>query len=264
VALHGWEWTSWIYGHRHVVRFDTGGPWHTSLSPVTESPEQLWDALRGQPAMTFAHHSAGGPIATDWSIPPDPELEPLTEVVSVHGSSEAPDSPAPIYSPVRGNFVRDALNRGYHLGFVGSGDSHDGHPGLAHLAGPTGGLAAVLTEDLTRAGLREALTRRRVYATNGPRILLDVRLAGRLMGSDVEAASLGAEPRLVVDVVGTSEIERIDVVRTGAVVASADAEGRGDLLMAYPVEGLRAGEYLYVRVVQRDGGAAWSSPFFVR
>jgi hypothetical protein len=26
---------------------------------------------------------------------------------------------------------------------------------------------------------------------------------------------------------------------------------------------LRAGEYVYVRVVQADGGAAWSSPFFV-
>jgi hypothetical protein len=27
---------------------------------------------------------------------------------------------------------------------------------------------------------------------------------------------------------------------------------------------LAPGEYLYVRVVQRNGGAAWSSPFFGR
>ena len=27
---------------------------------------------------------------------------------------------------------------------------------------------------------------------------------------------------------------------------------------------LRAGEYIYVRVTQVDGGAAWSSPVFVR
>jgi len=32
--------------------------------------------LRGKQALTFAHHSAGGPIATNWAIPPDPELEP--------------------------------------------------------------------------------------------------------------------------------------------------------------------------------------------
>ena len=29
------------------------------------------------------------------------------------------------------------------------------------------------------------------------------------------------------------------------------------------VRDLEPGEYLYVRAVQEDGGAAWSSPFFV-
>jgi len=263
VTLHGYEWTSWIYGHRHVLYFDDGaGPWLSSLAPGSETPEQLWAALRGRPAMTLAHHSAGGPIASDWSIPPDPELEPLTEIVSVHGSSEAPDSPGPIYAPVRGNFVRDALGRGHRLGFVGSGDSHDGHPGLTHLAASSGGVAAVMSEELSREGLRRALFDRLSYATNGPRILLDVRLAGRTMGRVIPAAAVAGEARLVVDVVGTTEIDRVDVVRSGAVVASADAEGQGDLLLGYPVRALRPGEYLYVRVVQRDGGAAWSSPFF--
>jgi len=264
VTLHGYEWTSWLYGHRHVVWFDDRlRDWPSSLSPEHETPEQLWEALRGQPALTFAHHSAGGPIATDWSIPPDPELEPLTEVVSVHGASEAPDAPAVIYAAVRGNFVRDALNRGYRLGFVGSGDSHDGHPGLAHLGAASGGLAGVFSEALTRDALHDALADRRAYATNGPRILLEVRLAGELMGRTIAAAGLAEEETLVVDVVGTAGIERVDVVRSGSVVASADGEDRSDLLLGYPVRALRAGEYLYVRVVQRDGGAAWSSPFFI-
>ena len=91
--------------------------------------------LTGRQALTFAHHSAGGPIATNWDYPPDPELEPVTEVVSVHGSSEAPDTPLMIYSPAPGNFVRDVLDRGFRLGLVGSGDGHDGHPGLAQPAG---------------------------------------------------------------------------------------------------------------------------------
>ena len=92
--------------------------------------------MRGESVLTFAHHSAGGPIATNWSIPPDPELEPVTEIVSVHGSSEAMDSPGLIYSPLPGNTVRDALGLGFELGFIGSGDSHDGHPGKAHLMSP--------------------------------------------------------------------------------------------------------------------------------
>ena len=34
-----------------------------------------------------------------------------------------------IHEPVAGHFARDALARGYRLGFIGSGDRHDGHPG---------------------------------------------------------------------------------------------------------------------------------------
>ena len=139
VTLLGYEWTNWIHGHRHVLYFgDDGEVLELARPRLRDAAASCGSALRGQPALTFAHHSAGGPIATDWSFPPDPELEPVTEIVSVHGTSEASDSPGPIYGPVPGNFVRDVLDRGYRLGFVGSGDSHDGHPGLAHLASPTG------------------------------------------------------------------------------------------------------------------------------
>jgi hypothetical protein len=132
-----------------------------------------------------------------------------------------------------------------------------------HLASGTGGIAAVFSEEVTREALRTALTERRAYATNGPRILLDVRLAGEMMGRTLAAAKLGPEATLVVDAIAVAELERVDLVRSGVVVASADVTGRTDALLSYPVRGLRAGEYLYVRVVQRDGGAAWSSPFFI-
>ena len=180
VALLGYEWTSWLHGHRHVLYFQDTGPVFSSieLDRRYETPAQLWGALRGQRALTFAHHSAGGPVATNWNYAPDPELEPVTEIVSVHGSSEAPDSPRPIYAPVAGNYVRDALGRGYRLGLIGSGDSHDGHPGLTQLASPArnAGLAAILAPERTRESVLEALRARRVYATNGARIFLRVTL----------------------------------------------------------------------------------------
>jgi len=46
------------------------------------------------------------------------------------------------------------------------------------------------------------------------------------------------------------------------VVDRLDAEGRLEVTLERTVEGLHAGEYLYVRVIQEDGGAAWSSPVF--
>ncbi|MEN8165616.1 MAG: DUF3604 domain-containing protein, partial [Acidobacteriota bacterium] len=216
--------------------------------------------LRGQKALTIAHHTAGGPIATNWDYEPDPILEPVTEVASVHGSSEAEDSPQVIYSPVRGNFARDALERGYRLGFVGSGDSHDGHPGLAHLASGTGGLAAIMAEQLTRESILEAIRNRGVYATNGPRILLQMAVDGRPMGSTVEPDSDGAT--VYIGVSGTAPIERVDLVRGGRVVASSTGQGEIEVQLTLHLEDLAQGEFVYARVFQTDGGAAWSSPVF--
>jgi hypothetical protein len=264
VTLLGFEWTSWIHGHRHVLYFGDEGEIHSSVDPELESPLQLWQALEGKPALTFAHHSAGGPIGTNWNIPPDPRFEPVTEVVSVHGSSEALDSPTVIYAPVPGNFVRDALDRGYRLGFIGSGDSHDGHTGLAQLAAASGGLAAILSEERSREGVLEALRARRVYATNGPRILLRAALGAHRMGSTIPVpAGESLDAELFVSVVATAPLARVELIRSGERIDGLDIGGQLEATLQRTLSGLRSGEYVYVRALQEDGGAAWSSPFFI-
>ncbi len=281
VSLLGYEWTNWIHGHRHVVFFGDEGPLLSSIDPAYDEPGELWEGLRGSRALTLAHHSAGGPIATDWDVAPDPELEPVTEIVSVHGSSEAADSPALIHRPVPGNFVRDALDRGYRFGFLGSSDGHDGHPGLGHLASPTGGLAAIFAEELTREAIYDALRARRVYATSGPRIILRVAFGGHRMGAEITlggrdatagavpagAVPAGAVPGLAADtlvarVIAPGPLERIDIVRSGYQVESVDCAGERECAFAAAFPDLSDGEYLYVRAVQEDGGLAWSSPFY--
>jgi hypothetical protein len=264
VTLLGFEWTSWIHGHRHVLFFGDDGEIVDSVDPKTESPTQLWAALEGTNALTFAHHSAGGPIATNWDVPPDPRFEPLTEVVSIHGSSEAPDSPGYIYRPVERNSVRDALDRGYKLGFVGSGDRHDGHPGAYQVDPPQGGLAAILSEEHTREGVRAAMRERRVYATNGPRILLRFALGSHAMGSQISVGDAGSiDDVLFVQVVAEAPLERVELVRSGELVDGVLAEGRLELMLHREIQGLAPGEYLYVRAIQEDGGGAWSSPIFI-
>ena len=272
VSLLGYEWTSWLHGHRHVLYFGDEGEIFSSLDPRYETPPALWDALRGQEALTFAHHSAGGPISTNWLYPPDPELEPLTEIVSVHGSSEAADSPGPIYNPVPGNFVRDALDAGYPLGFIGSGDSHDGHPGIWPQPGG-GGLAGIYAEEVSRDSVLAALRARRVYATNGARILLRVELDGQPMGSMLKGPRKNAvagddgQPRqdqeLEIEIVATAAIERVDLIRSGR-ISSLPGEGRLAWQLRRSIPALQPGEYHYVRVVQENGGGAWSSPILAR
>jgi hypothetical protein len=262
VTLLGFEWTNWRHGHRHVLYFEDEGPLVSSLDEASDDPAELWRALRGRPALTFAHHSAGGPVATNWAFAPDPVLEPVTEVASVHGSSEALDAPGVIYDAVPGNFVRDALGRGYRLGFVGSGDSHDGHPGLAQLASPTGGLAAIFAKEPTREAVLAALRARHCYATNGPRIFLRASLDGKPMGAELPPGTR----TLRVAALTPGALERIDVVRGSSVafeVRAAEDEVQREAALEEVLVDLRPGETVYVRVVQRDGGAAWSSPFFV-
>jgi hypothetical protein len=264
VTLLGYEWTNWIHGHRHVLYFEDEGEIYSSISLDYETPTQLWDALRGKRALTFAHHSAGGVIPTNWAFPPDPVLEPLTEIVSVHGSSEALDSPVPIYDPIPGNFMRDILGRGYRFGFIGSGDGHDGHPGFTHLITESGGLAAIITDTLTRESILEALRARRVYATNGPRILLRTALGGHSMGALIPKPKTGSfTGELFVHVVAEAPLERVDLIRSGEVVNSMPVDGLLEITLSQEIKDLVSGEYLYVRAVQEDSGAAWSSPIYI-
>ena len=285
VALAGYEWTNWVEGHRHVVFFEptteaAAGLLLSSIDESYDEAHELWAGLGGVRALTFAHHSAGDPIATDWSQEPPPGLEPVTEIVSVHGSSESADSPGVVVrGAVEGNYGRDALDRGYRLGFVGSSDGHDGHPGLGHLASPSGGVAAILADDATREGMYEALRARRTYATNGPRIVVRASYAGWPIGAGIPAAAAAAgevgpivgvpEGTLVVRAVAPAEIARIDVISrqsatgVGAVAGEAlcpERERECSLTVTLPA--FRSGGYLYLRVVQTDGGAAWTSPFF--
>lgn len=264
VTLLGYEWTNWLQGHRHVLYFDAQGEVLSSVDPAYDHPTELWSALEGQPALTFTHHSAGEPVPTNWNVPPHPELEPVAEIVSVHGSSEAADSPGIVRGAVPGNFVRDALDRGYRLGFIGSGDSHDGHPGLAGLASPSAGLAAILSEELSREGVYEALRARRVYATNGPRILLHTRLDDRPMGSLLTAPRAEeAEHYLVVLVLAPAPIDRVELIRSGAIDTTLEVgDGRIFVRHEWRTTPLQPGHYLYVRALLEDGGAAWSSPYF--
>ena len=70
------------------------------------------------------------------------------------------------------------------------------------------------------------------------------------------------EDELRFAVAGTAPIERIDVIRSGRMIESLRAEGRREWSKTLPFTPLASGEYVYVRVVQADGGAAWSSPIF--
>ena len=107
------------------------------------------------------------------------------------------------------------------------------------------------------------LERRRVYATNGARILLQCALDGHRMGSTIPPSETGSTSRLYLRVLACGPLAAVDLVRSGS-VQRFPAEGRLDLSLEFDLPELADGEYLYVRAVQEDDGCAWSSPFFVQ
>lgn len=274
VALPGYEYTDWIHGHRCVLWFEDDAELHSALDPRSDTPQELWELLRGRLALTIPHHVAGGPVALDWSIQSDPELEPVVEISSVHGTSEALDAGRRIYAPVPGHFARDALRdsardgsrRPLRLGFLGGGDSHDGHPGLAHLGGhnPNSGLAGIVCEERTREAILGALRARRVFATSGQRIVVRFALGGHPMGASVDAAELAAGGAFFASAAGTGKIARLEILGGDGLLLRAQGEGSPDLEVGGTLPDLRPGDFVYVRAVQEDGAQAWSSPVFVR
>ena len=259
VALHGYEYTHWTAGHRHVLYFDGPGPVFSAVDPATNTPRALWEALEGRDAITVPHHPAGGPVALDWStFPEDPQREPVVEIASVHGQSESADGPSPIYDAQDGAFAFAQLVAGRRFGFIGSTDGHDGHPGLSHLVAGRGGLVGLVGAQRTRASVAATLRARRVYATNGPRIVLRFDVSGTPLGG---VHPSGGPVTVTVRAIGTAPIDRVELVSRHGVVGSR--RGTGPVAFAqWPLDAPTPGDFVYVRVVQADGGLAWASPVF--
>jgi hypothetical protein len=177
-------------------------------------------------------------------------------VASVHGQSELRSLPGAIYDGDAGAFVSAHIQPERPFGFIGSGDGHDGHPGLTHIVGGKGGLAGVLASATDAASVLASLRARSVYATTGPRIVLRFSVGGLDMGAVAPASDEPVDA--VLRVVGTEAIDRVDLVRRSGVVATV--AGDGPVLHAeWRLDGL-ADDFVYVRVVQMDGMLAWSSP----
>lgn len=250
-------------GEPSVVRRD--GEW-VEIDEHTESSRDLWrylDSFDGD-ALAFPHHPrTAGFGLTDWGEFSE-GYQRLVEMYSAWGDSEVGGA----------HSVRAALDRGHRLGFTGGTDSHDGRPGTGpHEFNHGSGLTAVYADEHSRDGIFEALHERRTYATTGARLLLDVDVNGLSMGRERVATDDDRDSRAVeVRVAGTRDVDGVDVVRNGEVVATRAPDGERAALTWTDDSSLdehlhsrdhpdgRHSAYYYVRVRQSDRHVAWGSP----
>lgn len=209
VAYLGYEWTTRnIFGGHHNVLFRT--PQGRDRVPTQYFPvlSDLYQGLRAQNATRDVIVIPHAHQASDYRLN-DPQLEPLVEIMSQHGTFEW--------------FGRMYLQQGHQVGFTAASDNHLSQPGFTAPKGgglsQRGGLGAVLADEVTVDGLFDAMKALRAYATTGERIILDVALNGSGMGQRIP---FDRKRSLKGRVIGSAPIADIAVVRNDEVIWHKD------------------------------------------
>lgn len=289
----------WPLGHRNVIFAQRGGPivyiqrknylespWQ-KLYPVKEDgppelhPTELWDVLvrYGKPVTAISHTGATS-MGTDWDqIPPvDHRIENVIEIYQgARVSYEGLNVPQPtvgmregqpynhasavIGTPVVGEPIRSftvknngvyqhALELGHKLGVWADSDHISTHTSYG----------GVYVKDFTREGILEGINARRTIAATD-KIFVEFSCNDHLLGTEI---ALSGKPALKFSIDGTAEISRVTLVRNEQNYQQWEPKAKS-FEQAFTDEAPIAGENrYYLRVEQKDGNMAWSSPVWVQ
>ena len=173
--------------------------------------------------------------------------------------------------------LQEAIDRGYRPAVCGSSDLHYGLMGgprtieesrgrfFKYLnkrdsAYGTGPVTAVKAVELTRDAVWDAFEKRHTYATTDRRIYLDLKVNGASYGDEISEAS---DYRIEIDIKGTDEIHRADLV-SGKYIIKSFKPGTMDFSGKFTVNGSQLhGDYIYLKVMQNDGAFAICSPVYI-
>ncbi len=253
VAFSGWEWTTEGQdergGHRAMYFLKDDAPIFRSTTEASDTVYKLFSLIRPWDVILQPHHN-------DWTGY-DADLQPVFEITSAwrQAREEARDFKA--QGPV--SSVWEALERGYRIGFVGSGDSH------WMGTGEDNGITGAYVDDLSREGIFDAIRSKRVFASTGARFLVDFRVNDAFMGGAV-AAKRRTELRIRVRVEGEARLDAVEIVKDRKVIHAVRGEGEVADFEFTDLSGSPSGKdasYLYVRARQVDDHYAWASPVWV-
>ena len=215
VVFPAFEIHSCAHGDRNVLYQDLAGEilYPDSIPHLHEMLAALRE--RGIETLSQPHHVGyrKGTRGIDWSSH-CPDFEPLVELVSMHGCSEASETPRPFLHVMGPSDVESTIQvglaRGHLFGVTGGTDHHSAHPGsYGH------GLVGVWAESGTREAIWEAFYARRTWAMTGDRIELDFRIDDQPMGSVVAP---GENRKASLRVRGGGAIDAVDVLKNGRLI----------------------------------------------
>lgn len=219
----------------------------------------LWDHVRLADAFYVPHTSATVDMGDEADLDA-PDITPLIEVYSGHGSNFSADDADHVPNFAPSGSVLQLLKDGREFGLIASSDSHDSRPGVATWGHAPPGLTGVWAASGARADLVTALRAGRTFATTGNRSIVRFAADDQPPGSRV----VGDEPvRLSWRVYADGRLERLELWRNGAIWRRIPVAGLADAAGEI-TDDTRYGAAWYLLIAHLDGGGrAWSSPIFV-
>ncbi len=220
----------------------------------------------------------------------NPDFERIVEIYNAWGCSECTEAEGnlrPIKSPsntaineTEKGSIRKALNQNHRFGFVAGGlDDRGIYQDLfeSDQVQYSPGLTGILAIEQTRETIMQALYNRSCYATTGPRIVLGFYIAGSQMGTELSTNNkpgLAYNRHITGFVCGTDTIKEISIICNGKELHTItpnelSTEFEYDDLQELSKIALDSPDerppfaYYYMRVVQKDGHIAWSSPIWI-
>jgi hypothetical protein len=261
------------YGHRNIIglrrdvkrvpRTADNRPWSANQGYEGEKrlpPPELWTRLVGQNVITIPHTSTSPVMGTDFGYPPT-AIEPVVEIYQgCRYTAEHANAPDPRQArdndPYGGKtqpagYIWNALSKGYRYGFIASSDHVATHNSYT----------CVWADEFSNEAILRALAERQCYAATD-KIQCRMHMGPHLMGSEFAAED---PPPLEVDVVGTTDVDRVEVVKDNRIVYIAQPE-QPTRRVSFRFQDMQVEpgvHYYYARVIQEDRNMAWISPIWV-
>jgi hypothetical protein len=226
---------------------------------VPNDTQLLYESLRKSGGLAIPHTSATDTMGTDWRDN-DPKLDPVLEIYQgARQNYETKNAPRGIQDgeeqKALGGFqeaglVWNAWKKGYRIGVIASSDHYSTHISYA----------LVYTPSTSREAIFNAIRQRHTYGATD-NIVLEFWLGQHFMGDDFAAST---PQRIHVKVEGTGEIAAIHLIRDAQYIYKWSPNSRdADFQFSDPAAG-KGQHWYYVRVEQKNGELAWSSPIWVK
>ncbi|TVQ41189.1 MAG: hypothetical protein EA384_00940 [Spirochaetaceae bacterium] len=179
------------FNHRAVLHFllPEGRQVARRTDPDSRTLDRFLETISSETSLVYSHHCS-------YEIR-DQRIERSTEIVSSWRVCMEETS-----------FTMDQLLAGMRLGFIGSSDTHRYVPGRG------GALTGIYAEELTPEAILDAYNKRRIIATQGSKIALDLRVAGAFIGDDV-SVTVGQSFPIELSVHAPAPIASVEILRDG-------------------------------------------------